>query len=228
MDRTLRVKCLVLDHDDTVVKSTPEINYPAFKESLSVLRPEIELTYEKFTEENFKLGFEPMCRELYKMTDEELEYQNQCWRKASAKTIPEVYEGLPEIINEYVRNGGIVCVSSQSTEKTIRRDYQAAGIVLPHRIYDWDCPRRKPDPFALRDIMHVYGLKPEELLMVDDLKTGYDMASECEVPFACAGWSDNQIPLIREFMKQYGDYYLETTEGLADLLYEDRNSGKTA
>lgn len=28
--RELRVRCLVLDHDDTVVKSTPEINFPAF------------------------------------------------------------------------------------------------------------------------------------------------------------------------------------------------------
>ena len=25
--RELRVRCLVLDHDDTVVKSTPEINF---------------------------------------------------------------------------------------------------------------------------------------------------------------------------------------------------------
>lgn len=29
-NRTLKVKCLILDHDDTVVKSTPEINFPAF------------------------------------------------------------------------------------------------------------------------------------------------------------------------------------------------------
>ena len=31
--RELRVRCLVLDHDDTVVKSTPEINFPAFENS---------------------------------------------------------------------------------------------------------------------------------------------------------------------------------------------------
>ena len=36
--RELRVRCLVLDHDDTVVKSTPEINFPAFLRSLKDLR----------------------------------------------------------------------------------------------------------------------------------------------------------------------------------------------
>ena len=30
---------LVLDHDDTAVMSTPEIHYPAFLETLAVLRP---------------------------------------------------------------------------------------------------------------------------------------------------------------------------------------------
>ena len=41
MGRELRIKCLVLDHDDTAVKSTPEINYPSFMKALAVLRPEI-------------------------------------------------------------------------------------------------------------------------------------------------------------------------------------------
>lgn len=219
MNRKLRVKCLVLDHDDTVVKSTPEINYPAFKKSLSVLRPGIELTFETFTELNFTVGFEPMCREIYKLTDEEMEYQVQTWKKAAAEKIPDVYKKLPEIVNEYAGNGGIICVSSQSLKTTILRDYRTAGMIEPHQIFDWDCPKRKPDPFALQEIMRIYKFKPQEILMVDDLKTGYDMAAACGVPFACAGWSDNQIPMIREFMRQYGDYYLETVEELEKLLY---------
>ena len=68
--------------------------------------------------------------------------------------------------------------------------------------------------------MRIYGLKPEELLMVDDLKTGYSMARACGVTFACAGWSDNQIPMIREFMRENSDYYLESVEALEGLLYE--------
>jgi hypothetical protein len=32
----MRYPCLVLDHDDTLVRSTPEIHYPSFVEALRV------------------------------------------------------------------------------------------------------------------------------------------------------------------------------------------------
>ena len=57
--------------------------------------------------------------------------------------------------------------------------------------------------------------------MVDDLKPGYDMAKACGVPFACAGWSDNQIPVVREYMQKYCDYYVKTTAELEKILYKD-------
>ena len=53
----MKYKCLVLDHDDTVVQSTREIHYPAFVETLSVLRPGNELTFDKFFEYFFSPGF---------------------------------------------------------------------------------------------------------------------------------------------------------------------------
>ena len=34
-----RIKCLALDHDDTVVMSSPEIHYPSFVEAMRLLRP---------------------------------------------------------------------------------------------------------------------------------------------------------------------------------------------
>ena len=39
--------------------------------------------------------------------------------------------------------------------------------------------------------------------------------------FACAGWSDNQIPVVREYMQKYCDYYLKTTVELEKILYKD-------
>ena len=38
----MRYKCLVLDHDDTVVDSTASIHYPAFLEALKILRPGVQ------------------------------------------------------------------------------------------------------------------------------------------------------------------------------------------
>lgn len=219
MERKLKVKCLVLDHDDTVVKSTPEINYPSFKKALAVLRPERELSFELFTELNFVHGFEDLCYKYFGFNEEEMQFQLECWREGSEQ-IPHPYEGLAEILSEYACNSGKICVSTQSLAMRVQRDYEAAGFPKPDMIFDWECEYKKPHPFALQEAMRIYELKPEELLMVDDLKTGYLMAKASGVPFACAGWSDNQIPMIREFMKENSDYYLESVKALEALLYE--------
>ena len=44
----MKYKCLVLDHDDTIVNSTATIHYPAFIESLKILRPHLTLTLEEY------------------------------------------------------------------------------------------------------------------------------------------------------------------------------------
>ena len=118
--RELRVRCLVLDHDDTVVKSTPEINFPAFLRSLKDLRG-TTMSYEQFVEYNFDPGFYEMCADILHYTPEEIRYQEAEWERAAAVTIPAVYEGLPEILHTYMENGGKICVSSHSMRKTITR-----------------------------------------------------------------------------------------------------------
>ena len=37
-------RCLVLDHDDTVVRSEETVNFPAFRAVLKRLRPETPIT----------------------------------------------------------------------------------------------------------------------------------------------------------------------------------------
>lgn len=221
MNRNLRIKCLVLDHDDTAVMSTPQINYPSFKKALTVLRPKMELSYEQFIEWNFNPGFSKLCSDILGFSAEEMAYQEKCWKTSMAASIPQMYAGLPKILQTYTENGGIVCVASHSLKKNIERDYQAAGVPLPQLVFDWECERKKPDPFALEEVMRIYNLKPHEVLMVDDLKPGCDMAKAAGVPFAFAGWSDNRsISAICSFMKEHSDYYLEKVEELEALLYE--------
>ena len=79
--RELRVRCLVLDHDDTVVKSTPEINFPAFLRSLKDLRG-TTMSYEQFVEYNFDPGFYEMCADILHYTPEEIRYQEAEWERA--------------------------------------------------------------------------------------------------------------------------------------------------
>ena len=55
--RKIRYKCLVLDHDDTTVKSTPDVHYPQWLETLEVLRPDVQMSLETFMLYNFNIGF---------------------------------------------------------------------------------------------------------------------------------------------------------------------------
>lgn len=217
----MKYKCLLLDHDDTVVDSTAQIHFPAFLEALKEMRPGITITLEDYFRENFNPGFLPYCKDKLGLTDEELDRELVIWKNYVEKHIPMAYSGMKEIIERHKSEGGIVCVISHSFDFNIRRDYEANGLPQPDMVFGWECEpeQRKPSTYALEVISEKYGLKPEDMVMVDDLKPGYDMASSFGVTFVGAGWS-NDIPQIREFMKKNSDYYFTRVEELNRFLFE--------
>lgn len=216
----LKYKCLVLDHDDTVFDSTRDIHYPVFMNALKELRPEMKMTLEEYNLACFDPGFGEFCSDVLKLTEEEMEYQLVNWDNYVKKHIPCYYEGFDKILKQQKAEGGLICVVSHSLSDNIKRDYLESFDIVPDMIFGWDMGDgcRKPDPFPLKEIMRKYKLKPEELLMVDDLKPGFDMAKRCNVDFACAGWEKN-TPLIKEFMKKNCDYYFEDVDELYKLLF---------
>ena len=216
----LNYRCLVLDHDDTVVRSEETVNYPSFLEALKVLRPGRTITREEFTRWCFSPGFSALCSDYIGLTPEEIDMQYDMWRSYVATQNPPPYDGLRPILMRWKQEGGLLCVSSHSARENILRDYRLHFDLEPDQIFDWDLgeDRRKPSPYALQEIMRLYDLRPDELLMVDDLKPGYDMAHACGVPFACAGWSHDD-PEIRAFLRRFSDFYLETVQALESLLF---------
>ena len=216
----LNYRCLGLDHDDTGVRSEETVNYPSFLEALKVLRPGRTITREEFTRWCFSPGFSALCSDYIGLTPEEIDVQYDMWRSYVATHIPPPYDGLRPILTRWKQEGGLLCVSSHSARENILRDYRLHFGLEPDQIFDWDLgeDRRKPSPYALQEIMRLYDLRPDELLMVDDLKPGYDMAHACGVPFACAGWSHDD-PEIRAFLRRFSDFYLETVQALESLLF---------
>ena len=83
----------------------------------------------------------------------------------------------------------------------------------------WQDWLRTRNPWPLERIMARFALRPEELLVVDDLKPGHDMARAAGVPFAAAGWA-NDIPEIEQFMRKNCDHYCKQVSDLARLLEE--------
>ena len=153
------------------------------------------------------------------MSDEELEREAAFWRAYVQNHIPLAYPGIRAIMERQKAAGGLVCVVSHSYEDNIRRDYRANGLPEPDLVFGWEQPleRRKPQPWPLEEIMRRYELAASELLMIDDLKPGFDMAEACGVDFAAVGWS-NDIPEIERFMRRNSRLYFKTVAELSAFL----------
>lgn len=217
----LKYKCLVLDHDDTVVKSTPLIHYPAFLMTLERLRPDVKMTLDDFLLYCFDPGFNSLCYDILKFSEDDMNVQYDIWNDYVSSHVPKFFEGFDRIIKKQKDEGGLVCVVSHSNSDSITRDYIENCGIKPDAIFGWDLgeEKRKPNPYPLLEIMRMYGLSQKDLLMVDDLKPGFDMAKSVDVDFACAGWS-NEIEKISEFMKKHCDYYFDSVQKLEQFLFK--------
>lgn len=215
----MRYKCLVFDHDDTVVNSTATIHQPAFEAFLAIKRPGVHCPLDEYFKKNFAPGFLEMCREDFGMSEEELEEEVAFWQSYVKNHIPTAYPGMRKIMERHKAEGGLLCVVSHSFEYNIIRDYEANGLPVIDAVFGWGEPpeRRKPNPYPLEEIMRRFDLAPDELLMIDDLKPGYDMAMKCGVDFAAVGWA-NDIPEIEEFMRSNCANYFKTVDELDSFL----------
>lgn len=220
----MKYKCLVLDHDDTVVDSSASIHYPSFVEYLKIARPHLadKYTVEEYFEKNFNPGILELFTDEIGLSEAELEEEEAFWREYVKNHIPNAYPGMSEIIADFKAAGGIVVVDSHSLTDNIIRDYKANNLPEPDYIYGWDIPKemRKPAPGTILDLMERFDLNAEDVLVVDDLKPGYDMARAAGVAIAAAGWAHN-VKGIRDFMTQNCEYFLEKVEDLRKVIFGD-------
>ncbi len=218
----LKYPCLVLDHDDTVVKSEITVNYPCFLLALEKFRPGETMGYTEFVDWCFRHEFTDFLRIKYNFTEEELLEEYHMWQDYSKTHIPPAYEGIREIILEQKKRGGLLCVVSLSSRENILRDYMTHFGVEPDLIFSCNDPRdqRKPNPYPLEQIMEHHSLSPDQLLMVDDLPTGYQMAVKAGVPVAFAAWSRQQSPGLLNAMSKICDFTFHSTEDLRKFLFD--------
>ena len=218
----LKYPCLVLDHDDTVVQSETTINYPFFCYILDQFRPGATITLEEYTRGCFSPGFADMCRQRYQFTEQELADEYKGWMDYVRTHIPAPYPGIETIIRRQKEAGGMLFVVSHSSEENITRDYQTHFGILPDGIYGWDYPehQRKPNPFPLEDIMQRFDLKPEDLLVVDDMKLAWMMADPLNVDIAFAAWGKQEFPELSREMREICDFSFDSAKELEKFLFD--------
>ncbi len=218
----MRFRCLVLDHDDTVVDSTASIHFPAFLAYLRRHRPSLvhRYTATSYFEKNFDPGIVSLLRDEVGLSAEEMQQEEAFWAEYVRHHVPKAYTGMQSLLTRFRAMGGLIAVNSHSFSDYIRRDYEHNHLPMPDRIYGWDMEPslRKPHPHALCELMRDFSLAPHEVLMVDDSKAGLDCARGAGVVFAAAGWAFD-IPSIRNEMLRASDYYLSSVSALEKLLF---------
>ena len=218
----LKYPCLVLDHDDTAVKSELTVNYPCFLLALEKFRPGETMEYPEFVDWCFRHEFTDFLRIKYSFSEEELLEEYHMWQDYAKIHIPPAYEGVRELIAEQKKRGGMVCVVSLSSRENILRDYRTHFGMEPDLVFSCDDPRdqRKPNPYPLEQIMARCSLSPSQLLMIDDLPTGPQMAAKAGVPSVFAAWSRQESPGLMEAMSELCDFTFHSTEDLRKFLFD--------
>lgn len=218
----LKYPCLVLDHDDTVVQSEKTIGYPYFCTVLEQFRPGEKISFEDYVMDCHNYGFAEMCKMRWRFTEEELKEEYRGWMDYVRTHIPAPFPGIERIICRQKKEGGLICVVSHSAIENITRDYAAHIGIQPDAIYGWDLPehQRKPSPYPLLDIMKQYHLEPKDLLVVDDMKLAWKMASEANVAIAFAAWGKRDFPELSKEMGLLCDYTFNSIEELEQHLFE--------
>lgn len=218
----IRYRCLILDHDDTTVESTASIHYPAHLEVMRRLRPDaVPISLDEWFLKNFDPGIMEYMREELDFDDEEIERELEIWREFTTTRTPPFFPGLPTLLEEYVGDGGLLAVASHSEAEQIRRHYRENGVkVVPTYVHGWenDESKRKPHPWPVRQILEESGVGTEDVLVVDDLRPGVEMARSAGVAVAAAGWG-HDVPSINTRMREMCDYWLPEVEDLRRLLW---------
>ena len=218
----LKYPCLVLDHDDTVVQSELTVNLPYFLLTLDSFRPGATISAEEYADGCYRMGFANMCRQRFSFTEQEILEEYTGWKEYIKTHIPDPFPGIGDVIRKQKALGGKVCVVSHSCNENITRDYRTHFGILPDDIYGWDLPEelRKPSTWPLEQIMVKYSLAPNQLLVVDDMKPAWVMASKASVPIAFAAWSRKNFPEITAEMTRLCDYSFQTPEELGRFLFD--------
>ena len=111
-------------------------------------------------------------------------------------------------------------------EKLKQQVYEA-NMELPRRglvTYTWGNVSgidRERGLFVIKPSGVAYdALTPEQLVVIDDLKPGKDMADRAGVDFIAAGWT-HTVPHIIETMQRISPHYCRTVAELTALLLDE-------
>jgi len=219
----MKYKCLVLDHDDTTVNSTATVHYPSFLNTLKERNMlHLNVTLDDYFALNCDPGLHAYYRDVVGLNEDEIAQETRDWLVWVSTHIPDFYEGMDDIIRKQKEEGGMIAVVSHSRKENIIRDYKASNLPVPDFIYGSELPKEKVKPgiFPIMDILEKTGLNKSDLLMVDDLIMGHQMAEKAGIDFVCAAWA-HSVPMIEEYFNSHNVNIFKSPKDLYDYLFAE-------
>lgn len=220
----LKYRCLVLDHDNTVVATTPDIQYPAFMNALIRLGIKLDLNEAEFIRKEY-YGLTAYAKEALLLDDNAIKLLTTYFYEY-VKTHPSrVYGGIAEILHRYIAAGGLICVVSKSPEEYILRDYQANSLPQPNIVFglELDAEQHKPNTYPLEQIMRKMNLQASELLVVDDKSSGLEMANAFGADAVISGWGLVDADIKSKMQEKSGRaIYIDTIEDFYYYLFGEK------
>lgn len=222
----MKYKCLLIDHDDTTVDSTAAIHHPAHLEQMRQLgRSHQASTLEEWFKINFHPGLRVHLEETLRLSKEENERCYKVWREFTTSKVPPFFPGILNMLNRFRSLGGLIVVVSHSEPDIIISHYEKQTEFpgfLPDRVFGWNGRKEenKPGIWPVEETIKQFGIEKKDILVIDDLKPGIQMAISSGVDSAGVGWSQShRIPEIKADLSSICTHYFEKVEDLEKLLF---------
>lgn len=216
----LRKKCIILDHDDTVINSQESIHYPLFVAVLKELRPHVvPIDFQTFIDLSNRFGFTKMCRIVYQFTPEDIHYEYNHWKKHSAQMLAPTFIGLEPILRQFVQAKGIIIVYTMNSYHNVLSDYARLFNFVPDAIiaHDQFAYLRKPYRISLLQTLSELQLSVKDCVLVDDSPLMCTLKDRLNIDFLAANWAKSAQPL---WMHRNDIIKLDTPHELAHYLFD--------
>ncbi len=222
----MKYRCLLIDHDDTSVDSSPSIHHPAHLEQMRQLGREKEsVGVEEWLKINYHPGILDYLDKVLNLNEKEKDLCYSIWRNYAGSRVPDFFPGILKVMQKFRKTGGLIVVVTHSEADMVIAHYSHQTEVpgfLPDRVIGWtgDSSKNKPEPWPVFDVMREYNIrKKEEILVVDDLKPGIIMAKKAGVDSLGVGWSHG-IKEIAHDMKKNCTYFVSSIDEFEKILFQ--------
>lgn len=171
----------IFDFDDTIVDSTPNIHYKAYKSFCDMTNRE-PLTLEDYYSALFNKTYVEFIEEMNLTQDEyTLEYEN--WKNYTSQYKPQAFRDVLRIIKNIQAKGHKIVICSQSNKEAIE-DFFSTTDITPDLIISGDREHpenNKPYDYPINLVKEKYGVENSQIYVIDDMKPGLLMAKNNNV-----------------------------------------------